>query len=239
MLQKTLEKYFETQISGCTSKELKYITTEKPIQDAIKFLVRSYLSQLQIAQIREQSSMTKTEEACLDKTLSADDKYLFSDLRHKYLDYMPPFQVELTTKLYELHRDGAVKETSEFDLATKEVLRKLQALLCTQAMPATVVKEVRTFLDVNKSMNGHRSLDSILIDVDGAIGLLVEECPQCLVQFARDRFSKPKHWKQLISKMQHKITAITQNSEYKRISFFYKKILRGTQTQFLLYLTFP
>lgn len=100
---------------------------------------------------------------------------------------MPPFQVELTSKLYELHRDGSIKETVDFDGETKEVLRKLQALLCTQVIPPAVLKEVRMFLDVNKEMKGNLGLNSILLDAETAIGVLVEGCPQCLVQFARVR----------------------------------------------------
>lgn len=69
--------------------------------------------------------------------------FLFSNVRYEYLDKMPPFQMDITSKLYEVCVEGYVprQEFTE-NVEADAVLKKLQAFLCSKVVPKQVIIEV-------------------------------------------------------------------------------------------------
>lgn len=180
----------------------------------MKILVRSYLSQLQILQLKEFTRSNKqTEEKERDtkerpKESDNEDKdegqekwklpfedrafnvndepYLFAKYRYTYLDKMPPFQIEITSKIYEVCLENySGKEQLKINDETGAVLKKLQALLCSQAVPKQVIVEVGAFLELNETFVGNDSLKSITMNITDAITFLLDVCPQCLLEFGK------------------------------------------------------
>lgn len=111
---------------------------------------------------------------------------------------MPPFEVEVTAKLYEdcdLKSNHVVENDASIpDLEL--VLKKLQALLCSQVVPKQVMLEINTFLNLNSNLPGCTSLQTLLLNINDAIVFLVDTCPQCLQQYGRVRIT---FWSKLIN----------------------------------------
>lgn len=113
-------------------------------------------------------------------------EYLFSNLRYEYLDKMPPFQIEITSKLYESCLENyPCKQQFEPNEEADLILTKLQALLCSQVIPKQVIAEVNGFLSVNENLRGNESVQSITMGTNDAVLLLIDFCPQCLLDFAK------------------------------------------------------
>lgn len=211
VLQNTLELYFCKLFD---KTDLSQMTFDRSTNEAMKILVRSYLSQLQILQMKEkQNGNVEGIERKVEMESDVDDKdsqqekikynqttkyfeeggvkykkeiYLLSKHRFEYLDKMPPFQVEITTKLYEsclanctTNKQYKTNEEADF------VLKKLQALLCSQLLPKQVITEVNAFLNLNEDLRGHASLRSITMNVHDAVTFLIDSCPQCLLQYGK------------------------------------------------------
>lgn len=116
----------------------------------------------------------------------SQENYLFATFRYDYLDKMPPFQVEITSKLYEACLENYTpkqnfKPNEEADL----VLKKLQAILSSQIVSKQVLSEVGTFLTLNDNLRGNLSLQSIIVSTNDGVQLLIDACPQCLLQFGK------------------------------------------------------
>ncbi|KAJ8953684.1 hypothetical protein NQ314_007292 [Rhamnusium bicolor] len=266
VLQKTLELYFEQYFSKPENVDLTKIIYERGASEAMKLLVRSYLSQLQILQLKEQTnkkegknmSNRKLETDYLEDENDDTDKdrhqeklgynqinrtyfeehakkpkgsYLFSSLRYEYLDKMPPFQLEITSRLYQTCVENyPVKEEHQPNEEADLILKKLQALLCSLVVPKQVIAEVNGYLSVNENLRGNESLQSITMGTNDAVLLLIDACPQCLLQFGKDRFSRTDEWKFLVATVQRRILRLAQNDNLKRICFFHKKILKDILT---------
>ncbi|XP_066255602.1 uncharacterized protein [Euwallacea similis] len=270
VLQNTLELFFIRYFSKPENMDLAKVIYEKGATEAMKLLVRSYLSQLQLLQLKREAEMGKMQKeqdnSYLQRSESLGDsqdldeiekdrdqeklqynriyktyfnenskkykgEFLFSNLRHEYLDKMPPFQVNITAKLYEACVENyapkpEIGENPEAD----EVLRRLQALLCSKLVPKQVIAEVNSFLAINENLRGSDSLKTLTIGTNDAILLLIDVCPQCLLQFAKDRLVKAEEWKFLVATVQRRILKLSQKEDLKRISFFPKKILRDILT---------
>ncbi|XP_025834263.1 Hermansky-Pudlak syndrome 3 protein isoform X2 [Agrilus planipennis] len=141
VLQMVLEQYLKAYFASYETKELPKIVYDRSTQEAITILVRSYLSQLQILHLRttknqETASMQgdpnendETEEIATEKDSfkynnvnithfedrprpKPPENYLFSQLRHEYLDKMSPFLTKT--------------EDEEVNEEAKKVLKKLQ-----------------------------------------------------------------------------------------------------------------
>ncbi|XP_076256729.1 uncharacterized protein LOC143194058 [Rhynchophorus ferrugineus] len=267
VLQKTLELFFTRYFSKPENIDVAKIIYEKGATDAMKLLVRSYLSQLQILQLKKDNEKkhqgtnnSKLIDSADNTTSNLDEiekdrdqeklqynriyktyfneklkkpkgDFLFSELRYEYLDKMPPFQIEITSKLYEVCIEGYVpKITYQDNVEADIVLKKLQALLCSKVVPKQVVVEVNGFLAVNENLRGSDSLKSITIGINDAVLLLIDVCPQCLLHFAKDRFTRGEEWKFLIATLQWKILKLSQKDSLRRICFFHRKILRDILT---------
>jgi hypothetical protein len=252
VLQKTLETYFRQYFAKMGDTDISKIIYERGANEAMKLLVRSYLSQLQILQLKEDtskreemsSSFSKLEREIMGENDEKpkpyfDDKsdkksqetYLFASFRHDYLDKMPPFQVEITSKLYEACLDNYTpKPTWRHNEEADFVLKKLQAVLSSQIVSKQVLGEVGAFLSLNENLRGGLSLQSIIVGTNDAVQLLIDACPQCLLQFGKDRFARTDEWKFLIATVQRRILRLSQNEVLKRVCFFHKKLLKDILT---------
>lgn len=121
-----------------------------------------------------------------DPVKKNNNAYLFAEVRFEYLDKMPPFQIEITSKLYESCVENyPCKQQYEPNEEADIILKKLQALLCSQVIPKQVMAEVNGFLSVNENLRGNESLQSITMGNNDAALLLIDACPQCLLQFGK------------------------------------------------------
>lgn len=66
VLQITLEKYFVTYFNKYDKMELSKLSLDRATNEAMKLLVRSYLSQLQILQLKEKSQKSYDEKNVYD-----------------------------------------------------------------------------------------------------------------------------------------------------------------------------
>lgn len=115
-----------------------------------------------------------------------ENSYLFAAHRFEYLDQMPPFQIEIIAKIYETCVENYPnKEQFEPNNEADFILKKLQALLCSQIIPKQVIAEVNGFLSVNEHLRGNESLQSVIMGNNDAVMLLIDACPQCLLQFGK------------------------------------------------------
>ncbi|KAK4878889.1 hypothetical protein RN001_011395 [Aquatica leii] len=250
VMRNVLEDYFKFYFELCRFEDLAQfaVTAPNALRLGMIVLVRSYLSQLQLLQIKDLKSSSSNEKIIISdtdddakkdednplfpnavKTVSKD--FLFVDLRHDYLNKMPPFQVEITSKLYEkcLHNyvcPDLCATNEEADV----VLQKLQALFCSRVLPDEAVIETNTFLSLNKTLRGYASLRSILMNKNEAVNYLLNVCPQCLLQYGKDCFTKGDEWKILITSLQAKIIQLSEDQNLNRICFFYKKLLKDVLT---------
>lgn len=214
VLQKTLESYF---LRSFRETDPTKTALDRAPNEALKILVRSYLSQLQMLQMKEKNcrfASEKAREDRLQEDSDTEDKdrqqekfkynrvnktyfeeanarnksetYLFSEYRLEYLDKMPPFQVEISKRLYETCSENCT--VTEQRLPSEEadfVLKKLQALLCSQILPKQMMAEVKVFLSLDENLRGIDSLRSIMMNVNDAVLFLVDSCPQCLLQYGK------------------------------------------------------
>ena len=119
----------------------------------------------------------------------SQESYLFASFRYDYLDKMAPFQVEITSKLYEACLENyTAKETFRTNEDADFVLKKLQAVLSSQIVSKQVIGEVNAFLSLNENLRGSLSLQSIIMNTNDAVQLLIDACPQCLLQFGKVDF---------------------------------------------------
>lgn len=257
LLQLTLEEYFQTLFSESEEIDQSKILHEKGASEAIKLLVRSYLSQVQILQLKEEKNKEKLNQEVFcsgdlqkqnniteviqnplnmyelfDDNTFKKDTYLFERYRYEYLQKMPPFQVEIVSKMYSMCVENYTFETEvKINEEADAVLAKLQAILCSPIIPKGLNSEVETFLSLNPNLRGKDSIQSIILTNKDAVTLLIECCPQCLAQFGKDRLTKADEWKFLIASLQQKILKLSTNEKLDKICFFYKKTLKDVLSQ--------
>lgn len=208
VLQKTLELYFCKYFENVDASTVVF---DRATNEAMKILVRSYLSQLQMLQVKEKTCETKVEEkecvvvesdgedkdsqqekltksskSYFDEVCNKKENYLLCKYRWEYLDKMPPFQMEITGKLYEsCLQNYTSKPQPKANEEADCLLKKLQAVLCSQILPKQLITEVNAFLNFNEDLRGNASLRSITMNVNDGIAFLIDSCPQCLLQYAK------------------------------------------------------
>ncbi|KAF5303309.1 hypothetical protein FQA39_LY10048 [Lamprigera yunnana] len=241
VMRNVLEDYFKYYFTCYESEDIQRFgrTAPNALRLAMIVLVRSYLSQLQVLQMKNLNETTseitvsnETQEYdIVYPKMKPNKNYLFINLRHEYLNKMPPFQVEITSKLYEKCLENYVcSEANGTNEEADLILQKLQALFCSKVLPEEAVVESNTFLSLNKSLRGYASLKSILINKNEAVDYLLDVCPQCLLQFGKDCFIQGDEWKSLITSLQTKIIQLSSNENLNRVCFFYKKLLKDVLT---------
>lgn len=123
------------------------------------------------------------------------ETYLFANLRYEYLDKMPPFEASfITIEMYEEdHHQQQQQQQQNSDCSTsmnhqmEMILKKLQALLCSQTIPKQVLLEINAFLSLNSKITGSISLNTLLLNIQDGITYLIDVFPQCLQYYARVR----------------------------------------------------
>lgn len=189
VLQVLLEKYFKNYYS-LPENVYKKTNYDNATFEALKILVRTYLSQLQIWQINKDKQTFKLKDITYLKDESPEqnddkvvenekcDDYLFSKIRWSYLDQMPPF---LDDELCKISKQTFERNCPETDL----ILKKLQALLCSQLVPKQIISEMLSFFKMHSEFKGNVSLQSIVMSLKDGIPFLLEKCPQCLLQYGK------------------------------------------------------
>ncbi|XP_031844426.1 BLOC-2 complex member HPS3 [Nomia melanderi] len=206
-LEKYLHNYFSTKLIADSSVINKnQIRTDFALVEAFKLLVRSYLGKL---------SQTKVYK--LENKESLDENYtnfIFSKFRPDYLDRMPPYAKDYQKMLNTNNlKDLANIDKTDSEKAIPAELFKLQLLLSCDFVPNECLHEVRQFLDTQE-VEGSLSLKTLCIqDREEVTTILMENCPQAVVQYAKDVYTNESEWKYLIELTQKKISVSNMRQE--------------------------
>ncbi|XP_076646391.1 BLOC-2 complex member HPS3 [Halictus rubicundus] len=206
-LEKYLHNYFSTKlITDSSAINKNQICTDFALVEAFKLLVRSYLGKL---------SQTKVYK--LESKESIDENYnnfIFSKFRPDYLDRMPPYAKDYQKMLNANNlKDLANIDKTENEKDIPAELFKLQWLLSCDFVPNECFHEVKQFLETQE-VEGSLSLKTLCIqDTEEVTAMLMENCPQAVVQYAKDVYTNETEWKYLIDLTQKKIAASNMREE--------------------------
>lgn len=175
-LQLFIETYLQSYFRG-VGQDLSSVRTEIAqnyiIVEALKILVRSYLGKLM------QVGVHKSDE-------ENRDKYLFIQLRPRYLDKMPPCSKDFQKILNSESISEIAKITSiENEEGVRSELIKLQALLASEILPQECLDEIERFLDTENVVGSLAFKTLIVSDKQVVTGLLIENCPQAVLSYAK------------------------------------------------------
>nr|CAD7400072.1 unnamed protein product [Timema cristinae] len=175
--------------------------------EALKILVRSYLSDLQTNPFEKTSSssfetpkssistlhfMTSKPFVCLTKRMRLQLTYnhkkeklsgLFSDLRPRFLNKLPPFVPDSSKRIVPSFKMDDEELTNDY-IKYKITLTKLQSLLCWKRLPGVCAVEVYHFLKRHPQLYGNLSLLVLCMPVNEVTNILMEFGPQALLQCA-------------------------------------------------------
>ncbi|XP_015124474.1 uncharacterized protein LOC107046379 [Diachasma alloeum] len=195
-LQLTLETYFKGVFKGDEGKGREG-TGESDVAflEGFKILVRSYLGELAQGQGQGKGEEREGKDV------------LFGSLRPEFLDH---------PMLYK--NDEGKGE------ARQEVV-KLQALLASGHLSNECYEEVKRFLET-QSIEGGLSFKVLCVrDTEKGVELLAERCPQALLMYAKDKYTKESEWKYFVQFLLHKLHDSRENPEAFNI---YDELLRDT-----------
>ncbi|XP_066997400.2 BLOC-2 complex member HPS3 isoform X2 [Anabrus simplex] len=229
VLQIFLEKYFAWFFS---QPPMPYDLTTV---EALKILVRSYLSDLQLHELNNANrkkvgdanvscdSFKKKIDNMKDNE-ECSSSILFSKSRLPFLQKMPPFSKKVITL------QKGEKETEEIDIKPQngnkqenESLTKLQAVLCSGKLPKECIVEIYQFVQSHPQLHGNLSLQVLCLPAREGSNMLLNFCPQVLLQFAKDKFVTEAEWKYLLLLLQRKIYALPEDSVLKS---FYQQVMK-------------
>ncbi|XP_059478849.1 BLOC-2 complex member HPS3 [Neocloeon triangulifer] len=207
-----------------------------PSSNATKVLrdyLESFLSKLpnnySLAEVAEGTCiLTRSYLACLvDKNFfksfdpTADYEEPFGK-RYNYLSSLPPFHVDKSW--YASQKVPVPLELEEKRLAY-EMLIKLQSLLCSPKLGQHSCFEVLQFLQSHPHVSGALALKTICVSPKETINLLVEHNPNCLLAFAKEKFTNENEWKYFIGSLHKKTEQLHNDSP---VQFLYSKIFTDT-----------
>ncbi|XP_021913117.1 Hermansky-Pudlak syndrome 3 protein isoform X3 [Zootermopsis nevadensis] len=242
VLQKFLEKYFAWYFGDVTAQNLA--SCDAPTAEALKILVRSYLSDLRWhdaktsgkKKLRSGEPEEPRRKLNPDKTGSSwenqsDTKVLFEESRSAFLAKMPPYSADLSKRLLSL-QEGAEFALEDGGSARQEdadcdSLFKLQCLLCSGKLPQDCAIEVRQFAQTHPRLHGNLSLQVLCMPVLEAANVLLGFCPQALLRFTKDRFSGEAEWKWLLLMLHRKVQTLGDETLLKP---FYLQVTRDVMT---------
>ncbi|CAB3376857.1 Hypothetical predicted protein [Cloeon dipterum] len=138
--------------------------------------------------------------------------------RFDYLEMLPPFHVDKSW--YALQQVPVPLELEEKQLAY-DMLIKLQSLLCSTRLGQNSCFEVLQFLQSHPHVTGALSLKTLCVSPKETVTLLIEHSPNCLLAFAKERFSQDNEWKYLVSSLHKKVEQMNSDSA---VRFLYSKI---------------
>ncbi|XP_049805068.1 Hermansky-Pudlak syndrome 3 protein homolog [Schistocerca nitens] len=215
VLQVFLENHFGHYFELYPDCDFKSVY-DLPVIEALKILVRSYLSDLQCYNLA--SKKNTSDKSCTPETPEVKDSadkspVLFESCHFEFLQKMPPFASNLSEKLLAHQRgentDPKIQPSDEDKGHKNESLVKLQCLLCSGKLPKECVVEVYQFVQTHPQLHGNLSLQVLCVSTKEATNVLLNFCPQTLLQFAKDRYTVDSEYKHLLSLLHKKISALS------------------------------
>ncbi|XP_014236252.1 uncharacterized protein LOC106658696 [Trichogramma pretiosum] len=205
-LQQFLEVYFHSLFSKIENRN--GVNYDFTLTEAFKILVRSYLSKLM------QTNISKAEELATTNEWQYEDNYLFESRRPKYLDKMPPI-----AKDYQKIMDASdFEELCQLNISeNKKYVRievlKLQALMASDFLPNECLQEVEQFLDAEQ-IQGSLSFRTLCNkNTESITHLLIDKCPQAVLPYAKDMYTRESEWKTLVDLLQQKMSNESSNPD--------------------------
>ncbi|XP_071573021.1 BLOC-2 complex member HPS3 [Temnothorax nylanderi] len=223
-LQVFLEKYLHNYFSSKFMMEWAQPVNKNQIRsdfaliEAFKLLVRSYLGKL--TQTRVYKTDLKEDQGENDK-----EYFMFAKYRPSYLNKMPPYAKDYQKILgmndfKDLENFNNASETEK--IIPKELF-KLQSILSCEFLPVECLHEVKQFLGT-QNIDGSLSLKTLCIqNTEEVTTILMDSCPQAVVQYAKDKYTKDTEWKHLIELTQDKIATSTTQQE---LQLLYTQIMK-------------
>ncbi|XP_034238790.1 Hermansky-Pudlak syndrome 3 protein homolog [Thrips palmi] len=202
VFQRFLEAFFASFFAANAVDCLMDLATE----EALKILVRSYLSDLQTPPAPPSSPGSLAAGARLEPLA----RVLLDEDRLPFLDAMPPFAADLSERLASpvKHAPPPPQHGSE---NKKLSLRKLQAVLCSSRLPRACVMEVLRFVRSQPKLFGNLSLQALCLPVREAVAVLLDFCPQAVLRYAQDLFRTEDDWRHLLAGLDTKRKTHSQN----------------------------
>ncbi|XP_058797325.1 BLOC-2 complex member HPS3 [Phymastichus coffea] len=217
-LQQFLETYLQSYFDNVQDKN--DVTYNDALVEAFTILVRSYLGKLM------QSKVYKSDKALADGEWKNYDAYLFKSQRPKYLDKMPPCLKDYKKIMNALDLDDFSKlNNANNDKTIRVELLKLQALMASDFLPAECFKEVEQFLNTEE-IDGSLAFHTLCNrNTEAVTQMLIEQCPQAVLQYAKDMYTKETEWKLLVDLLQQKIS---NNDSSQELHLFYEQTMIDT-----------
>ncbi|CAK9819454.1 BLOC-2 complex member HPS3 [Anthophora quadrimaculata] len=206
-LEKYLHNYFSTKLITDSSMINKnQICTDFALVEAFKLLVRSYFGKLTQTKVYKIQHKESIQESC--------DNFMFAKFRPHYLNGMPPYAKDYQKVLNMCDlKDLTDIEKTDSEKTIPTELFKLQSVLSCDFIPNECLYEVKQFLETQE-IDGSLSLKTLCIqNTEEVTALLMENCPQAVVQYAKDMYTKDTEWKYLIELTQSKISSSIAREE--------------------------
>lgn len=206
-LEKYLHNYFSTKsITDSSAINKNQVRSDFALVEAFKLLMRSYLGKL-----------TQTKVYKIENKEFVEDNYesfIFTKFRPLYLNRMPPYAKDYQKILSANNlKDLVNMDKTDSEKTVPAELFKLQSLLSCDFLPNECFFEVKQFLETQE-IDGSLSLKTLCIqDTEEVTRILADNCPQAVVQYAKDTYVKDSEWKYLIELIQKKISASAARQE--------------------------
>lgn len=218
-----LQNYFHGKSNESCTRLNDEVCYDFAMVEAFKILVRSYLGNL------TQTNIYKTEQNIKDCNRNNEEVYLFANFRPRYLDKMPPYTKDYQKILNVVDlKDLADLRKSENEQVVRSEVFKLQALLASGFLPVECLQEVKHFLE-SQDINGSLAFRTLCSeDTEVVTRMLMDDCPQAALQYAKDKYTKESEWKCFIELLQSKISTINEDQESQY--YFFDQIMKETLT---------
>nr|XP_034177945.1 uncharacterized protein LOC117603176 [Osmia lignaria]XP_034177946.1 uncharacterized protein LOC117603176 [Osmia lignaria] len=218
-LERYLHNYFSTKLitdSSVISKN--QIRTDFALIESFKLLVRSYLGKLTQTKVYKLESKDNNVQ-------ESYDNFMFAKFRPHYLNGMPPYATDYQKVLNMCDlKDFINIDKTDTEKTVPTELFKLQSILSCDFIPNECLYEVKQFLETQE-IDGSLSLKTLCIkNTEEVTALLMEKCPQAVVQYAKDMYTKDTEWKYLIELTQNKISASVTRQE---LNCLYTQIMKA------------
>ncbi|XP_012059658.1 PREDICTED: Hermansky-Pudlak syndrome 3 protein [Atta cephalotes] len=222
-LQVFLEKYLHNYFSSKFMMEWptvnkNQIRSDFALIEAFKLLVRSYLGKL--TQTRVYKTDPKEDQEENDK-----EYFMFAKYRPSYLNKMPPYakDYQKILSMNDFKDITNFSNASENEKTISKELFKLQSVLSCEFLPIECLHEVKQFLET-QNIDGNLSLKTLCIqNTEEVTIILMDSCPQTVVQYAKDKYTKDIEWKFLIELTRDKIATSTMEQE---LHLLYTQIMK-------------
>ncbi|XP_011143824.2 uncharacterized protein LOC105185768 [Harpegnathos saltator] len=217
-LEKYLHNYFSSKsMTECAIVNKNQVRADFALVEAFKLLVRSYLGKL------TQTKVYNTESK--EDPKSDNEYFMFGKYRPSYLNKMPPYAKDYQ-KILNMNdfKDLAnFNNTPDSEKVMPKELFKLQSVLSCEFLPIECLHEVKQFLET-QSIDGDLSLKTLCIqNTEEVTAILMDNCSQAVLQYAKDKYTKDTEWKYLIELTRDKIAMSTAQQE---LQWLYTQIMK-------------